>query len=318
MVCKTTRCRVTKNLNIDGYCVECVKKQAKLDEDTVPWPCGKCSKNCTDQNSAMECELCFKWYHAVCVDIPLEAYTWMRKVTGARWFCSMCNSKVDKLMEKANSLEVETKVLRTDMNSVTKRLEIVEKKLEGSVKKEIGSALNEQVDIEKRKLNLVVFNLPEPENTENTVWDIDTKVAKDTKEISRIIKDNLKIHISDNTIVNARRLGTLDTTSDSAKNGTPKPRPLKITFSDITKKRDLLTAAKKLRSCEDDIANRLYINPDLTPEQRKLDQKLRQEMWRRRTENKENVIIRKGEIVTVDREVIKNRTNVRATPITSS
>ena len=72
------------------------------------------------------------------------------------------------------------------------------------------------------------------------------------------------------------------------------------------------------RSCEDDIANRLYINPDLTPEQRKLDQKLRQEMWRRRTENKENVIIRKGEIVKVDWEVIKNRTNVRATPITSS
>ena len=315
-VCQTSRCRTKTNLDKEGYCPTCIKKRDALAKDNIPWPCGKCSKNCDDENSSLECEFCFTWHHAVCVDVPLEGYKWMKKLSGARWFCSQCNSKLDKLVEKANSLEVETKILRSDVDQMNIRLETVEKKLEGSVKKEIGTALNEQVDIEKRKMNLLVFNLPEPENVEQTVWDIPTKVAKDTKAISDIIKDNLKINLPDGQIINARRLGTLDTESESAKNGVPKPRPLKITFSDISKKRDVLTAAKNLRTSDNDIAKKLYINPDLTPEQRKSDQVLRQEMWRRRTENNENVIIRKGEIVTASWEVRKKRSAVR--PTTSS
>ena len=317
-VCQTYKCRVKTGLNESGYCSACVRKKTALENDATPYPCGRCKKNCGELEMGVFCELCLTWYHAICVDIPKEAYEWIKKVKGNKWFCSDCGSKVDKILDKANSLEVETKILRTDMDDVKSRLEKVEKKLQGSVKQEIGTALNEQLDIEKRKMNLVVFNLPEPENIEKTVWDLPTKIAKDTKAISEIIKEELKIHLPENVIINARRLGKLDTDSDAAKLGTPKPRPLKITLSDIKKKRDILTAAKNLRECDNEIAKKLFINPDLTPEQRKQDQQLRTEMWRRRTENKENVVIRRGEIIVVDHEVRKIRGKPTEKPSTSS
>ena len=207
-VCQAGRCRVKTALNSDGYCPGCVKKKAELEKDNVPYPCGKCKTNCTDENMAMFCELCLTWYHAICVGIPKEAYNWLRKVKGSKWFCTNCDSKVDKILDKANTLEVEMKVLRNEMDDVNTRLTKAEKKLEGSVKQEIGLAMNEQAEIEKRKMNLVVFNLPEPENTgQQTVWELPEKIAEDTKVISNIIKEELKIHLTDNIIINARRLG---------------------------------------------------------------------------------------------------------------
>ena len=65
-------------------------------------------------------------------------------------------------------------------------------------------------------------------------------------------------------------------------------------------------SAKKLRTTENPIANKLYINPDLTDKQREIDSKLRAEMWKLRGEGK-NVIIRKGAVVTVEYEVRKTR-----------
>ena len=164
MTCKTATCRRYANLNEDGYCTTCVKKQQALALDVTPYPCGKCTKNCEDANKCLQCELCLEWFHIVCLDIAEEAYIWLKKLPGSRWFCNGCNPKLETLMEKANSIEAETKVLKTDMDNVKERLEKVEKKLQGSVHKEIGSALNERTDIERRKMNLIVFNLPEVED----------------------------------------------------------------------------------------------------------------------------------------------------------
>ena len=208
-------------------------------------------------------------------------------------------------MEKANSIEAETKVLKTDMDNVKERLEKVEKKLQGSVHKEIGSALNERTDIERRKMNLIVFNLPEVEDPTNVVWDIPTKVTKDIESITKILEEELKIEIKhEELVVDARRLGgKAAVTSPGQK---PRPRPLKIVFKDMAKKREVLSAAKNLREATNPIANKLFINPDLTEAQRTLDKKLREEMWQKR-ESGQNVVIRRGEIVTVNWDVPKTR-----------
>ena len=160
-------------------------------------------------------------------------------------------------------------------------------------------------------MNLVIFNLPEPVHTTETVWDIPEKVEKDIATVKEIVERELKIIIPTGVILDARRLGSnTKNNTDSGNKETPKPRPLKVMFSDIKKKRDILSAAKTLRQSEDAIANKLYINPDLTPEQRKKDQILREEMWRRRSCNNENVIIRRGEIVTAPFDVVKKRTKL--------
>ena len=275
-----------------------------IKKDEIPYPCGKCDTNCTELNSCLQCELCLGWYHIICVDVAKEAYDWLVKLPGSRWFCPGCNPKLETIMEKANSIEIETKALKSDMATVKERLDKVEKKLQGSVHKEIGSALNERTDIERRKMNLVVFNLPEPESPTNVAWDNDEKIEKDIENITKILEDELKIDIGEEEIlVDARRLGMKKTTTEGGK---PKPRPMKIVFKDLKMKREVLTAAKNLRKSTDPVANKLCINPDLTEAQRQRDKELREEMWKRRANN-ENVIIRRGEIITANHDVVKTR-----------
>ena len=313
-VCATTRCRARTKLNDAGYCPTCIRKQEEIDKDKTPYPCAHCSKNISNDDGGLMCEMCLEWNHSVCVDISKEGYLWLKKLPGSRWFCKKCDSKLEHLIEKANSLEIATKTLQTEMTTVQERLDKVEKKLQGSVKTEISSALSEQNDIEKRKLNLVVYNLPEVEDTENTVWDLPTKIDKDIKSISHIIETHLKINMgidTKNALVDARRLGKKPEASPQNKNH--KPRPLKIIFSDLSKKRDVLTAAKELRKTEDPMASKLFINPDLTEQQRNKDKELRDKMWERREKYHENAIIRKGEIVIAPFEVRKQRTNSKNT-----
>ena len=108
----------------------------------------------------------------------------------SRWFCSKCTNKVDQLIEKANTLEIETKAVKADVEDLKTRMENVEKKLKGSVHKEISVAINEKADIERRKMNLVIFNLPEQKcaNDNKTAWDLPEIIEKDIETITDIIK----------------------------------------------------------------------------------------------------------------------------------
>ena len=309
--CQTNKCRKYVNLNADGFCPTCVEKQNKVSLDTTPYPCGRCRKNCEDTNSCVQCEICIEWFHVICVDISLTAYKELKSVPGFHWFCKGCDTKVPELIEKAKGLEADTKALQVDMVNVQKRLETVEKKLAGNVHVEIDTAISERTDIERRKMNLVVFNFPECDGDDENAWDLQTKINRDIDGISQLIQEELRIHIgegADNVIVDAKRLGAKDKDSEQAKKGTPKPRPLKIVFKDIKKKRDVLTSAKNLRQSENTVANKVFISPDMTLAQRNKDKELRTLMWKRRTENNENVIIRKGEIIKVNWNVTKQRT----------
>ena len=317
-VCLTPRCRKYTNLNDEGYCTTCVQKREKLEENVTPYPCATCQKNCKDENSCMQCDFCLEWSHTICIDMSNDTYKALIAVKGSRWYCSKCNTKVDNLLDKANSLELETQAVKSDVADLKKRMETVETKLKGSVEKEISMALNEKTDIERRKMNLVVFNLPEQKSDKETAWEVPELINKDIEDITKIIKDDLGIELENNAITDARRLGRKQVgkakpgdknkPDDSNKpgNSEEKSRPMKIVFSDIRKKREVLEAAKKLRTSDNPVAKKLFLNPDLTEKQRENDRNLRNLMWERRLKG-ENVIIQKGKIVEADYEVRKTR-----------
>ena len=319
--CITNGCQKRKNLNDDGKCPLCVERinkfLAKKTDDKPLYPCGICSLECPDGIRALMCHYCESWTHAKCVNIDDEDYDKNLQIKNLRWFCDACDSKLEQLLEKSVMLEAQTKALQVSMQKVETRLDSVESKISGTVHKEIHAAINERTDIENRKMNLVIYNLPEAVdcNDENSSWDNTTRVDKDTAQFKEIVEKHLKINMGTAKIKNARRLGKRTITVDE--NVTkPRPRVLKITFEDIKTKRDILSMSKELRNAEDGIAKGIYINPDLTTAQRDKDRQLRKEMWNLRINENKNVIIQKGQIVEVNRNVRKTKAIV-SKPVTA-
>ena len=304
--CKTVSCKVKRDLETTGYCKKCTKARKKAASDTVDveYPCGECEQACTKSHKALECDICFKWFHISCIEVDDQEYEFLQRRNEVKWVCNGgCDLKFQQTTEKANSLEAIIKVLQSELNSVKTRLDTAERKLDGSVTKEIDAALSEKADIERRKVNLIVYNLPEPiqtENHENAAWDNKAKIEADIISVKNIIEKEMKVNMADGKrIKDARRLGLKDA------NG-KKSRPLRVEFEDIDVKRQVLSNAKSLRTSNDAVMQNVFFNPDLTFKQREFDNKLRDLMWERR-EKGENVIIKRGKIIEADFIVPKVR-----------
>ena len=178
------------------------------------------------------------------------------------------------------------------------QLNSIEKSIKNTVKDKVTDIIDDHQQIEARKMNLVVFGLPEIEGADKNKWSTPEKIELDKKAINKIITEETGVDI-DNTsgIIDAKRIGSP---------GEGRPRALRLTFKDLNVKRDVLKNAIKLRKSTNPVCKKLYINPDLTDKQREEDKVLRAEMWVERGKGR-NVIIRKGKLVEADHEVRKTR-----------
>ena len=302
--CVINKCSRWAKLDKDGVCPRHVAL-SKKDKGEVVYNCLECQEECKPTEKAMMCERCDLWIHASCGDIPDNVYDIFyekgSKLTCMRYFCNKCDEKVTESIEKCNTLEQETATLKKDMIEVKADIQKINASIKQQVSDKVSDIMDDKKEIERRKMNLIVFGLPEADanETDKTLWSTTKKIEKDIEEISVIISEDLGVALSPRTgIIDARRIG-------GPKPG--QPRPLKIEFRDLNAKRDVLSNAMKLRNSDKEICKKIYINPDLTEKQKAADTKLRNEMWDRRGKG-ENVIIRRGELVTVERSVRKTRT----------
>ena len=124
----------------------------------------------------------------------------------------------------------------------------------------VNDAFLEREEIQKRKLNLMLHNLPEA----------DVATDEDT-QISDLID---KLELTDIVITDHIRFGTTT------------PKLLKITVETLAMKRALLSKATTLRQLpENDKHAKVYIRPDLTPKQQKESKNLNLELKKRRDED---------------------------------
>ena len=312
-VCITDGCMKRKNLNENGVCPTCIARTEKFENATHKndpiFPCGLCNKEV--KTRGLMCNYCEKWTHSECLDIAHTTYDEMMKLKEInsncfKWFCMKCENKIEEVIEKTASLETLAKSNKADIEAVVERLESVESKLAGTVHKEISDVLNERSDIERRKMNLVIYNIPEAEMEENppTVWDSPKRTEEDTRIFIEMIKTELHTNPEGKIKAVVRRGRRL---VDGKKRN--RPRPIKVIFkeAEIKTKRDILTRSKELRNSTDPVFKNVFINPDLTPDQRTKDKELREMMWKIRSEEKKNVVIQKGKIVEVPFNVRKTR-----------
>ena len=175
--------------------------------------------------------------------------------------------------------EMEAK-LHKPLEQQLKSLERVSKQSNVMTMDTASKVVDEYRDLERRKWNLIVFNVPESKSTESS-----QRNAEDRDFFKSIIND---VGVDSVEIIDVVRLGA----------STPnKLRPLRVQFANLSHRRSVLVNAKKLWDSSSDVFKGIYINPDLSVRERQTQRKLRSELARRKENGEYNIFIRRGRIL---------------------
>lgn len=134
------------------------------------------------------------------------------------------------------------------------------------------------MDKERRKINIVVHNLPESQPS-----DFESREKQDLRQFQDLVKNALKLNVRPTKCF--RVVGMQE----------GRPRLLVVTLEDLATKIELLRMSSTLRNISE--WKHIYINPDQTPQEREVNRKLRQELASRREAGETNLVIRQGRIV---------------------
>ena len=134
------------------------------------------------------------------------------------------------------------------------------------------------VDRERRKNNVVVHNLTESDGDTHT-----ERMTKDRSKLGELLRRELNLNVR---IVKTFRVG---------KYAPGKNRLLIATMDSEETKWEVVRIAPQLRGT--DTGSNIFINPDLTKQEREQGKKLRGELAERRAKGERNLAIRRGRII---------------------
>lgn len=264
------------------------KKVNKLENN-----CPTCKKEVGDKDEGIQCELCLKWFHILCLGMSRETYKFLMNPVNMNihWFCKTCNvnaiTTIRMLQDVKNELKdtnksvdlltIEFQKLKASYSDIVSRLDKVEKVHTNETTSTNLTTSNldkrlESFEIFKIKNNLIVNNLPEVQN------------ARDEDKVDKLMRN---LELADVKVYTMGRMGPkLD----------GKNRPLKLRVDNYNDKMRILTNARKLRECEG--YTNIYVHPDRTKLQQIEGKKLRDELKRRKSNGESNLVITGGKIVS--------------------
>ena len=288
--CKVRACRAKLNLNDRGFCPTHIRVGLKTAELYVN--CKECGDEVFKQDNGVSCDKCFIWYHIQCVGMSAKQYECMMKDSDSsnpmfHWYCRFCKNRCMEAVAKIDLLENQTSNLASKIGVLNDRVDALETKMSKTVKTTVTSEMDERTDIDRRKLNVMVFNLPEQASdvSKQSSWYTQEIKDADLASLNEILAHSLKTKVPPQSVKNILRLGPKK--SD-------KIRPLKVSFQDINLKRDILGKAKLLAHGPH---KNIFISLDLTPQQREKDRELRVRLKERRDAGETDLYISKGKIV---------------------
>lgn len=269
------------------------------------YKCGNCEEEVGDEEASIECHECRLWFHRGCTDLNETEFKLLTKgKESIVWKCLSClqtkGDETKKFIQLENKLGllmemiqgIEGKVLDKIESIVSKEVEQQVAKMEERIKAKIEKGNEEKNEKEKRKNNIILVNVPENSKKE---------AAEAAKEDIETVKTLLRkiTNVEDDDIVSTMRINNKSYTKE---NRDKKPRVLKIVLKDESKKRELFKNARKINDDETNPQKRIYLNNDLTPEERNKERELRTELKRLKESGKENIKIdyRLGKIISTD------------------
>lgn len=253
--------------------------------------CGDCKKIVTDGENGVECEICANWFHASCQGLSKEVYAALVH-SCVHWYCASCNVRVIGIIKKVAKLEegqakIEEAMLNTrnELGEVQTELKTMGLALEtltdkvGKIGTQQPTSVNvcrndivEEVEIQRRRLNVVFSGIKEEDNCKDKIRDI-CEALGGAPLVNAIEADKIE------------RIGR--------RNG--KPRLVRAVLKNTEAKAKLLQAGPLL-SKRPEFA-RVYISPDMTRRQQETDKILRDKLKDLRSQGATDVKISKGRIV---------------------
>ncbi|KAK3886243.1 hypothetical protein Pcinc_009597 [Petrolisthes cinctipes] len=200
----------------------------------------------------------------------------------------MCGSEPTRGERKdMDSIREEVKELRADNYSLKKTIENLEKKWDKrdeeivrKVTERMMENLEEEREREKKRNNIIMFNVPESRKTE-----ISEITYEDRERCEEIFQG--KLGVKDAKIQRIFRIGRITT---------GKVRPVIMEMNEVGIKWELVKRSKKLKNNDDQVTQKIIIAPDLTKREREENDRLREEL-RHKRQNGGQWIIRKGKVV---------------------
>ena len=262
-------------------------KTKKGKSKAVKFPCGTCN-NTTSGSAAVACNICEYWHHTQCIpgmtDEFYKTMLTMKDSMGYSFFlcpkCEKVNKKVWQtvtcLTKRVDSMEKQIADLMDQLKSsndnatqAMKTVQSVQKQTAVSSEQVKTTVLTEIQEQEKRKTNLVIYNLKESSSESSS-----DRKEHDSDSIKEVLSTIEVSDLHEDGIQSIRRLGPLtDPTKESTK--PLKPRPLLLSFRSSSDRTKVLSSAKKLAGTS---LKHISICPDLTKNQQKEDRELRDEV----------------------------------------
>jgi len=268
-----------------------------LIEDSDSDNCGTCRKKVKDTDNGIQCEWCQKWFHCGCEKVSNKLYRTMGEEDAAFWCCRGCRRNVRGMKEENKVLRQENKTLRLENEKLRLRISAIEERVDAvkeeiinevkvevtrGIQDEIVNRLKQEEEKKKRECNLILYNLRESEK-ENGI----EREAEDKSLCLEIFKEELKFERVE--IKKIVRLGRRQERGER--------RPLLVEVDRPGVKWGLLKVAKALKQATRENHKFVYMAPDLTPEEREKDKKLREDLKKKREEGEIGWYISKGRLV---------------------
>lgn len=166
---------------------------------------------------------------------------------------------------------------------ISEGMQEIRKTGEEKEKKVIEMSLKiDEIEKERKKKNIVIFNVEESEEKETG-----KRIQEDMDKCLKIFAQELEVQ--DLTVEKVIRIGR--------KSEENKRRPMIVKLGSENDRNTVLGRAKKLRYSEEFV--RVYIVKDLTEDEREKDKKLRKELKEKREKEEGQFIIRRGKVIEV-------------------
>ena len=267
----------------------------------VKFPCGKCDQEAT--GNALCCLSCEQWFHFACVEgMNKDYFDNLKKMSDmslAAFLCKTCRKVFGVVTKEMKSLKAEVKglkdqlmVLELEKETLAQKVENLELKAERVKSQVEGFEKEVNVTVEKareemkmdvrsemeqkseRGSNIVIFGLAETKETDTKKWK-----ELEQKKVEELMT---KIEVEGEVQV-MHRAG-----KPRAEGENPRPTIVKIANDEMREK--VFKNASKLSKIVG--MEKVFLNYDLTPQQREDDKKketeLKEEAARRTEEEEKN------------------------------